>query len=752
MWFHSSLPFANIRSIATSAWLRVGVTFAAPTTTEAHIHSRNSTAVTIARRFMSSLGPSEESSSKATPARRPIKPRNRKFPRDSPDKPLVNAVCGGYKSFLRDIEKTSENSNNNGACEEKEISLDSLEKYISEPCRTLEEILSLDVRTLPAEVRLSCLESVLEINRESKVGAAKSHTPDIHINSWSQKYLRTEHSARWQSWNLGINPFDSGSSVPFTSSFVQPRPKWLCDPRFKLLVLTTAASANKLPLPRLLNLAGHMRYLWGYFDPMVFASVLRLVTTQVNEVSPVELLRLVSLTRGLPTSRESPSPNGAQENLESYQKLQEEVHLLRMAAKVHILSKLHMLESFGAVTLMNVFDELYPVTDEDERKRILEAVGNSLVISPEQQNLYTLVFLCTRLSRHGVYQRFILNKCMGQIQRKLNLAYRFPGTDQGQWFITLVAALANLHVGAPQLTEQTADDIEGFSQLPLMPQEKTIFPSPHVGVDTRNCFFSDWIVQTFTDLAGYISRSSPNPSLRLEMAYLLALLGYRASSLIEKAYHSPTEQSSSGKVPLLEMIELLVGPPTHDAHKEINLQTVGWLPRVDWQFYYRLASEAAANTSPSKTGSDKQLVDYISSKTTQVEEIVEILRSRLTRSSTLKLLPFHRCQLEPGGISYFADIVLAKESLQSAGYTKIVLCFVCEKRDLLANRPLEALRSAYNDDRIDFLIFDYSGYSQSEYGGKRDRSDDFLREMGRAMMERQGARTSELRVWSERVQ
>lgn len=84
-----------------------------------------------------------------------------------------------------------------------------------------------------------------------------------------------EHLSRWSDWELGINPFGT-SKPPLT------QPNWVQSPQFELLLLTTVASANRLPTAQLLSLAGHLRHVWSFFDPVVYASVLRLLTSQVS--------------------------------------------------------------------------------------------------------------------------------------------------------------------------------------------------------------------------------------------------------------------------------------------------------------------------------------------------------------------------------------------------------------------------------------------------------------------------------------
>lgn len=95
----------------------------------------------------------------------------------------------------------------------------------------------------------------------------------------------------------------------------------------------------------------------------------------------------------------------------------------------------------------------------------------------------------------------------------------------------------------------------------------------HCGVDLSLFVSSEWIQKVFVDLTGYVAShpvtNSHSGELQAEVAYALALLGYRANSVIDQL-EDHMRSSDKVKYPLLDLIELLVGPATPNKADDIN--------------------------------------------------------------------------------------------------------------------------------------------------------------------------------------
>ncbi|THD27180.1 hypothetical protein D915_001817 [Fasciola hepatica] len=642
--------------------------------------------------------------------------------------------------------------------------VEDFEQYIRQPGRTSDELLAIDIRPLPPLVRLACLEAFLSTVRKEHVRIAKSHATQLgrlhsaSEDNWPTKYLMIEHLSRWSDWELGVNPF--GSRAPSSR-----KPKWLQSPQFELLLLTTTASANRLPLTQLLSLSGHLQHIWIFFDPIVYASVLRLLTSQINELHVMDLLRLASLLRSLPSSRFSiPEQSVVPEAVKSakdFHTLVEEADRLRSALRLRILSLIPEMESVDAVALFQLLYDLNSVLTLSEQFQVLSVIDSSMIVNPQQRNLYALIFIFTRLSMSKLFKRSVLNRCVGQIHRKLDVAHRFPGNDQIRWFNAVILGLANLSVGAPQHQEQSDDDsIRAFVRPPIMPAPEIINASPthqlHCGVDLGRFISADWIQQIFTDLTGYVAAhpitDSRSGELHAEVAYALALLGYRANSIIDQLEHH-MRNSTQAKYPLLNLIELLVGSTVPSKTDDIDFNSVCRLPRIDWQYYYYLASEVLPSLSPVDGRAALDLLPrYVAMKNAAVSTFVDSLRTRLRASNPLELFLFHRISSVPHSKqSFFADIIFKLQSKRSPQITKVVLCFVCNGRDYVVSRPLNTLLQAYANgtEQLPCITFNYTAWVPLDTPGRRAKCDQFLKDLAQLMVDSPGLPTEDIHLWTD---
>ncbi|VDP94158.1 unnamed protein product [Echinostoma caproni] len=131
-------------------------------------------------------------------------------------------------------------------------------------------------------------------------------------------------------------------------------------------------------------------------------------------MSIMDLFRLASLVRTLPSARfptisQSTLPEPAR-SAKSLTTLTEEADLLRSALRLRILSQLPEMESVDAVVLLQMLCDLSPILTMSERFKILRVIDASMIINPQQRNLYTLVFVFTRMSLLKTFKRGILNR------------------------------------------------------------------------------------------------------------------------------------------------------------------------------------------------------------------------------------------------------------------------------------------------------------------------------------------------------
>lgn len=630
------------------------------------------------------------------------------------------------------------------------VTLEHFEKYIAEPTRTFDDLLAIDVRPLSSGVRLSCLEAILSLSHSSQLNRQKAKGLQLTEHVWPGNYLASEHLARWRGWDLGINPL----IVP------GDEPTWFRSQQFDLLVLSTAASANQLPLLSLLRLAGHFRYFWWYYDPAVYASILRLLTTQVNELSLLNIFRMASVVCAI----EKPCSVGTTDSAEAetLKSLYTERDLLRTALALGATSKCACVDTLDSLTLLRFSEEMGSTLNDRDKSLLFRMTNSSLVANPSQQNLYTLVFMCAQLSLLGSAPVFIFNKLITMIRRKVNLAHRFPGSDQTLWLGAAIAALANLCVGAPHAIGVSKDNVETFATPPIMPNATIpkgycTDSNLHLGVDFGKYLRQDWIKEVFTNVTGYVANRSTTAAKRglnfqLQIAYTLALLGYRANSILKVAGVCQTSRDSSADTtqdpPWQPMIELLVGPPL-GPETPLNLTHLEWIPRVDWQIYYRLAAEAAKNS----TLTADQLDPYIRFKSNMVSSVAGEMQSRLRARVGLEVFTFHRCQVDSNGQSFFSDLLLRKTSKKFPGVTKLLLCFVVFKRDIVVNRPLNTLLSAYTSalPGIPVLLFYYSDFVNSNATARGLFCDNFLKEAAQLMMGSPGVPTAKFHMWNDFV-
>lgn len=133
--------------------------------------------------------------------------------------------------------------------------------------RSLGEILDVDIRDFPVELRLTCLES-------------------ITMRLLSQVGHRLDRFSEVSAVGLGLDPNSTATLcfLPPSTVFGKLTKELtiLKDDRLRVLALSTIAGAKNLPRPRLLVLAACLRQFPGMVNSKSLASVLRLITHQVG--------------------------------------------------------------------------------------------------------------------------------------------------------------------------------------------------------------------------------------------------------------------------------------------------------------------------------------------------------------------------------------------------------------------------------------------------------------------------------------
>ncbi|VDQ06320.1 unnamed protein product [Trichobilharzia regenti] len=181
--------------------------------------------------------------------------------------------------------------------------IDDLKSFVSHPNTTVNDILQIDVRQLPSDACMLCLEAVLRLHKQSNKDdsliqhAQNSLRASVTSSSsdWPLHYINLEHITRWHKFNLGINPFNDNDDDA-NSDNKRDCTAWINSEKFDLLLLTTTACANRLDLRSLLNLAGHFRYFWDKYEPKAYASILRQIHNQVMFYSHLSVLFLIHIT------------------------------------------------------------------------------------------------------------------------------------------------------------------------------------------------------------------------------------------------------------------------------------------------------------------------------------------------------------------------------------------------------------------------------------------------------------------------
>ncbi|KAM7535828.1 hypothetical protein Aperf_G00000103519 [Anoplocephala perfoliata] len=548
--------------------------------------------------------------------------------------------------------------------------------------------------------------------------------------------------------SLGIEP-SSTAVLAFLAPFsvFSSTSAWLSDPRFHLLLLSTVAGARNLSRPRLLVLVACLRQIPedSKINSKCIVSVLRLITHQVNECSPSELVYISSLLRGLP--RKSSDNDSL---------LAIEADLLREALNKHLFARLSEMETLGLLPFLRLAhdfgEDLSP--DRTDRMRFTATLETILSTRLKEQNLFTLCLLCSAMQRMNTFRPGLVRRCLGQIRRKLHLTSSYPTTEQSGWVAGALAAMANLAMGTCNV--QRSKSLFSADQFSLLPCELSL-ETPEVeqplsncfsfGLDIHPLFTADWTRQLFFDVGDYVIERLKSGSCDCDSAkrttLALLLLGVRHEKLLHlqgPVVHEFADLLIGQSSQLLPAKELAVFEFPNEYSPPKSLSLVSHLPRVDWQFYYEFAGIAKANSLSKLTLRQEELLKaYVALKKPIVEDFMTQLQARVGFIQGIEVLPFHVVQTDSGD-QLFADIVVRKVSSMDPAISKYALCFLLWKRDDLDPQPFGSLLSSYSSiTTIPVVPTLYCGWLSTQ--DSNNRRDAFLKQLAIKLADAGGVST-----------
>uniref|UniRef100_A0A5K3F5V1 RAP domain-containing protein n=2 Tax=Mesocestoides corti TaxID=53468 RepID=A0A5K3F5V1_MESCO len=548
--------------------------------------------------------------------------------------------------------------------------------YVSNHQHSLDHLMGIDIRDYPSELRLTCLEAVIQTAFFSQGPPPAHRRPHAPQKSFDRF---TEITAV----SMGIDPASTAAIAFLPPAFLfEPDAKWLKDERLQLIALSTVAGAKNLPRPRLLVLAACLRQLPEFVNSKALASVLRLITHQINECSTTELVYIGSLLSGL--QRKPATLDSGDLTV-----LSVEADLLRDALQQHVMSRLTELESLGLLPLLRLAHDFGAdlTANKTDRVRFLATLETVISTRLREQNLFTLCLLCTAMQRMESFRPGLIRRCLGQIRRKLHLTQNYPMTDQSTWLSGSLAALANLAVGTGR-SETSNFSMDHSSTLvceaalrqSLLEEQAPALPRvPVGGLDMHALFTPDWVRQLLFDVADYVvdrlKCGSADASSATRTTLALLMLGVRHKALM-------AQQNDAVK----RYADLLVAEPSSllltDEKSVFDVSTgvkpcesndlVPHLPRPDWQLYHEVTSISKNRSLSKLTPRQLDLLRaYVALKKPAVEAFITQLLTRIIPEHGIEILPFHFVQTDSGN-HVFADFIMRKKSSADPGK-----CFSC---------------------------------------------------------------------------
>ncbi|KAH8852739.1 hypothetical protein KSF78_0001221 [Schistosoma japonicum] len=547
--------------------------------------------------------------------------------------------------------------------------------FISHPSTTISDILNVDVRLLPSEACLMCLEAVLRIQNKSDDLTIQSLQNNLRCSlassdgNWPSHYMKLEHITRWNKFDIGIDRLQNISDDNNDHDC-----SWMKSEKFDLLLLTTAACADSLSVKSLLNLTGHFQFFWDRYEPKVYASILRHIHNQINELSCDQLAQLAHILSNIIHNRMSKLGD----------ELLTEIKLIQLAISTHLLSGTGMLSSVDPTVAVRLVYDIHWVLTKSQKITLFNAIYHDLILNRSHWNLYTVTFILLHMCKLGVYKPSIIKSCLKNISRKLRISKYHPGVNQSHWVNSMLAVLANYTVASAGINQSIEEALQSFIEPPyinLSENQRKLHPNFS---DVHKIFTSDWVVKLFDDISQHVTSQQivDFNSLKClaQIIYSLSLFGYKADSIIEqyneaeKRLRDNVLTISTMSTELADLTELsrfinmaksLVSPLSRNSSENEKLSVLSF-PRSDWRFYYH----CGFGLLESNVISDPLISANLLHKSRCLDQLYRLL---FENKREFNIIRMHRLQCiqcsngDNGNIPYFADILFQKISTRHTG-------------------------------------------------------------------------------------
>ncbi|CAH8470751.1 unnamed protein product [Heterobilharzia americana] len=624
--------------------------------------------------------------------------------------------------------------------------VEDLQCFVSHPGTTVNDILDIDVRLLPSDLCMICLEAILKIQKrpnDALIEGVQNTLRDslTSCSDWPSKYIKLEHMTRWHNFDLGINPFNN----------YEENCSWINSEQFDLLLLSSAACANTLCLTSLLNLAGHFSYLWNRYEPKVYVSILRHVHHQINELSSTQLVQLAHLL-----SRIACYPVG------EFHELLTEVKLLQSAIAIHVMNKKDVLATLEPTLIIRLLYDLRRSLEKREISLLFTAVYNSLGSNTSNWNLYTLSFMLLYMCKLEVSKPSLIKSCLSKISRKLKISEYHPYVNQCQWVNAMLSALANSTVGFYSTSENLEEELQSYIQPPVFDSSINDNKQMRKGVcDIHIMFTADWVQQLFSEISHHATTQPVSDSNALkclaQLVYSLSLFGYQANSIIkhyneaEKIINNDASMSTTTELtqpPFINMAKCL-STPLSKVGSEVEKSSISWIPRDDWRFYYL----CGLGLLKSNMIDSPLFSAYISSKFDDLKTLFHSFYEHKDLLQHLSLDKFQGIQYLNGSnnseVIYFADILFKTKLERNKDVHNYVICIVHKDRDIVVKGPLLSLLNFYRETQcLPVFTFNFSVWQSLRKTGKQAMLRSFLVGVSNKISQEKGLSPFEIQTTS----
>ncbi|CAH8833648.1 unnamed protein product [Trichobilharzia szidati] len=631
--------------------------------------------------------------------------------------------------------------------------IEDLQSFVSHPSTTVNDILQIDVRQLPSDACMLCLEAVLRLHKQSnKEDSLIQHAQNnlrasvtSSSSDWPLHYINLEHITRWHKFNLGINPFNDNDDH---ADAINKRDctAWINSEKFDLLLLTTTACANRLDLRSLLNLAGHFRYFWDKYEPKAYASILRQIHNQINELSIVQMAQIAHILSNIQCDQTNRLNRPLMNEIKSFQS----------AIIIHLLHKTDLLTTTThdpTLIIRLIYDLRWSLT-KNQLWTLFDSVYHSLLLNKLHWNLYTIAYLLLHMSKLEVCRPSLIKNCLNKISRKLRISEYHVAVNQCQWMNAMLSALANSTISFYSFEKNSneVEELQGFIQPPFIDpscknnNDRILHENLF---DMHKIFTADWVQELFTAI---LQHAATQPILDYnslkclaQLIYSLSLFGYKADLLIEQ-YNDAEKQLNNSTTtttsvctqpPFINMAKCLTTPLSKTSSEE-EKSSVLWIPRSDWRFYYL----CGLGLIESNTINDPLLSVYISLKQRNIDKLCRKFYEVREELRNFTLLPFQFIQFPNNNScdnnnsstinksTYFADILFKTRPNKYTGNSRYAICIVHQERDIIVKGSLLSLVNFYyQTQRLPVLMFNYTTYQSLDKQGKEIMLRNFLNDI-----------------------